>query len=104
MQAWIKTLGDDEIYQFAFDFKAQLVACGDDSLTISETIQNKAAETKAGYDTWCVARMAGTFEVTYPGSIFKKSGSKDAASHRVFVFQPSFGSHTLFEGTAEFST
>ena len=40
VQAWVTTLGDDEIYRFAVDFKAQLVACGDDSLTIAETIQN----------------------------------------------------------------
>ena len=103
VQAWVTTLGDDEIYRFAVDFKAQLVACGDDSLTIAETIQNRAAATKAGYNTWRAARMAGTFLVVYPDSIFKKSGSKDAATHGGFCFQPSFGSHTVFEGTAEFS-
>ena len=104
MQSWVKTLGDDKIYRFAVDFKAKLVACGDDSLTIAETIQNRAAGTKAGYNTWRAARMAGTFLVIYPESIFKKSGSKDAATHGGFCFQPSFGSHTVFEGTAEFSS
>ena len=38
VQSWVMTLGDDEIYRFAVDFKAQLVACGNDSLTIAETI------------------------------------------------------------------
>ena len=86
MQAWIGTLGDGKIYRFAVNFKTQLVACRDDSLTISETIQNKVAATKAGYGSWRAARMASTFLVTYPDPIFKKDGSKDTAS-RVFFFR-----------------
>ena len=60
MQSWVTNLGDYKIYRFAVDFKAQLVACGDDALIIAETIQNRAAATKAGYNTWRAARMAGT--------------------------------------------
>ena len=55
VHAWVTTLGDDEIYRFAVDFKAQLVACRDDALTIAETIQNRAAATKAGHATWRAA-------------------------------------------------
>ena len=50
VQSWVMTLGDDYIYRFPVDFKAQLVACGDDSLTIAEIIQNRAEATKAGYN------------------------------------------------------
>ena len=80
------------------------MVCGDDALTIAETIQNRVAATKAGYNTWRAAGMAGTFLVIYPDSIFKKSGSKDAATHGGFCFQPAFGSNTVFEGTAKFSS
>ena len=86
------------------DFKAQIVACSASSLTISDTVHNRALAAKAGYGSWQAASTAGTFEVIFPATIFKSSTNKDAATHAGFGFQPSFGSQTVYEGTVEFST
>ena len=40
-------LGDDEIYRFAFDMKAQIVACADDFVTTGESLASKAVAIKA---------------------------------------------------------
>ena len=52
VEAWLAVIGDDEVYRFAMDFKAQIVACSATSLTISDTIHNRASAAKAGYGSW----------------------------------------------------
>ena len=97
-------MGDDEIYRFALDCKDQFVACGDDFVTTTNSISNKAAATRAGYGSWKAARMATTFVITYPETLVKKSGAKDAAYHGGYTFTPDFGSDMAFKGTIEHST
>ena len=96
VKAWSLVLGDDKIYCYALDCKAQFVACGDDFVTTANSIANKATTTRAGYGSWKVARMAATFVITYLETLVKKSGAKGATCYGCYTFPPTFYSDMEF--------
>ena len=81
VEALISVLGDDEIYRFAFDMKAQIVACTDDFVTTRESLASKAAAIKAGFHSWKAARMSATFDIKFPETMIKKSNKSEDAMH-----------------------
>ena len=104
MKAWSATLGDNKIYRFALNCKAQLVTCGDEFITTADSIANKASATRAGYSSWKAAMITATYGITSLETLVKKSEKKDAATHGSYVFTPAFGSAAIFEGTVEHKT
>ena len=96
VKAWSLVLGDDTIYCYALNCKAQFVVCGDDFVTTANSIANKATTTRAGYGSWKIARMAATFVITYLETLVKKLGAKDAACHGGYTFPPAFCSAMVF--------
>ena len=104
VEALIQVLGDDEIYRFAFDMKAQLVACSGNFVTTSESLASKAATIKAGFHCWKAARMSATFDIRFPETMIKKSNKAEDATHEGWAFTPSFSSIKIFEGNIDHST
>jgi hypothetical protein len=104
VKLWSDLLGDDEIHRFAWDAKAQLVACVDNALTTAATVRQEGDAIKAGYGSYRSARMGATFSVSYPEVLFKATESKAAAVHQGFTFQSAFSSAEVYDGDSEHST
>ena len=80
VDAWLGQLRIDETYRFALDAKAQLSGCAEDFVSVGEGLANKSAAIKAGFGSYKSARMAATFDMTYPTVMVKPSAKSEDVS------------------------
>ena len=99
VHVFFQTLNDKEAYRFCLDFVSVMRLAEDAFDTEKEGLASKAAAHKAEFNSLNAARVATSFELTYPENILKKSDAADAQSELGGIqWSPGFSTRKAFEG------
>ena len=79
VEAFVITFGDQDIYRYCVDFVSLLMLAHDPFFTVSEGMASEAAAVKANYNLLLEARIALSYQITYPENIMRRSDKKEAA-------------------------
>jgi len=100
VHVFFQTLNDKEAYRFCLDFVSVMRLAEDAFDTEKEGLASKAAAHKAEFNSLNAARVATSFELTYPENILKKSDAADAQAELGGIqWSPGFSTRKAFEGT-----
>ena len=102
--AWAAPFKDPELFGYAVDAKAQIAGAMDDAFTSSEILAQRADVKKAGFASVKAAKIATTYDLTYPEVMIRHSAGQKDAKEGGYVFQPGFSSYDLYQGDALNST
>ena len=81
VEAFVLTSGNTNLYGYYVDLLSLLVLAHDPFVTVSTGMASEAAAVKPNYNSLLEARIALSYQITYPENITKRSDKKEAFPH-----------------------
>ena len=98
-EAWVKSLGDDEAFRHAADWKVQLFEVVPPFSTLKDGLDALAASKKANFEHNQSSLVYLSFLILHLECVLRPSKAEKDADKEGWIFTPAFSSHKVFKGT-----
>ena len=99
VEAFVIASGDPDLYRYCVDFVSLIMLAHDPFFTVSEGMASEAAAVKAYYNSLLEARIALSYQITYPENIMRRSDKKESAPTDGWAWSGTWSTFAHFEGT-----
>ena len=99
VEAFVIASGDPDLYRYCVDFVSLIMLAHDPFFTVSEGMASEAVAVKANYNLLLEARIALSYQITYPENIMRRSDKKEAAPTDGWAWSGTWSTFAHFEGT-----